>query len=164
MGYDKDRSSGISKETPDDGDNKRRKGGAKTAWMKNKNVLRKWEKDREMCMVIFFGLEKWEDAYDDGREARVKAQAYWAVKLHRCPTQWNNDGGSNGSVSVSSKGAAKKEAARPAYQTQYSGRGDSVETSHIGHGISAADRGSSGGWKPPLRWEKGGNYHKEKVK
>ena len=86
-----------------------------------------------------------DDAYDGGRDTREKAQAYCAGKLHQCPTQWNNNSGSNVSVSFSCKGAANKEADRLAYQTHDSGSGDSVFTGRIGHGISAADRGSSDG-------------------
>ena len=43
--------------------------------------------------------EKQDDEYDGSRDARGKAQAYWTGKLQRCPTQRNDNGGTNGSVS-----------------------------------------------------------------
>ena len=55
--------------------------------------------------------------------------------------RWN--GGSNGSVSVSRKGASEKEAARLLYQTWDSGSGNGILTGRIGHGILAADMDGS---------------------
>ena len=84
-------------------------------------------------------------------------QEYWSGKIQGCTTQKNNNGGSNGSDSVSLRGAADKEESRPEYQTQDIRIGGGVLTVHIGYGISEADRGSSDSWQPPWRGGKGGS-------
>ena len=90
--------------------------------------------------------EKQENEYEYGRYAIGKAQVYWMVKIQWCRNRRNDNRGSNGSVSVSRKVGSNKEADQPAYQTQDRGSGDGVLTGRIGHGISAAECGSSNGW------------------
>ena len=70
--------------------------------------------------------EKEEDEYDGGRDARVKAQAYLEEKNQGCPNQRNYNVGSNGSVSVSRKVVANKEASHPEYRTRDSDSGNIV--------------------------------------
>ena len=87
--------------------------------------------------------EKQDDDYDNSRDAKGKAQAYRVVKLQRCNTQKNNNGGSNRSVSVSREGAANKEADRPEYQTRYRGSGENI-LNCISYAVCSADCGSRG--------------------
>ena len=61
----------------------------------------------------------------------------------QCPAHRNGNGGLNGSVSISHRGASDKEASHPEYWTRDNRSGDGVLTGRIGNGISAADRGSS---------------------
>ena len=67
-----------------------------------------------------------DDKDGNSRDARGKAQAYWAVKLQRCPTQRNDNDGSNGKVSVSRVGTPKKKELHTAYRTRDYGSGDGV--------------------------------------
>ena len=57
-----------------------------------------------------------------------QSQLYWARKYKKCPTNTNknNNGGSNGSLSVSFKGWENKEVYHPVYFIQDSGSGNSI--------------------------------------
>ena len=89
-----------------------------------------WEQKRDSWWwrrrIISMTEEKRDNEYDGSIKTRGKVQAYWVGKNQQCPTQWKNNGGSNGSVSVSQEGEAKKEAALPAYQTRDCGSSNGI--------------------------------------
>ena len=97
-----------------------------------------------VCIPSRQAAEKRDDENDENRDARGKAQAYWAGKLQQL-TQRNNNGGMAAPMaqylSHANERPTKK---RPAQR-------DGVLTGRIEHGISAADRGSSDVWHPPCR-------------
>ena len=74
--------------------------------------------------------EKRDDYFYGSKEAKLKARAYWMVKLRRCPTQRNNNGRTADQMSQSPSHVKKSnnEAARPSYQTEYCGFSDGFLT------------------------------------
>ena len=66
--------------------------------------------------------------YNGGRSAGVKVWACRVGKRQHSPTHHNGSGRSNGSVSISRRGAFNKESAHQEYWTQDGSSGDGVLT------------------------------------
>ena len=70
----------------------------------------------------------WDGKEGDSRDERGQDQSQWAGKRQQCPTRRNGNGGFGGSISVSLRGAADKEASRSKYWMRGNSNGNGVST------------------------------------
>ena len=91
-------------------------------WRQQKRL--KWWLHQRMSTAAYICGDEYAEVTDVGG----KAWAYWVGKCWQRPTRKNRNGVSDGSNSISCRGASYKEVSRPAYQMWYHNRMNGIKT------------------------------------